>query len=307
MTTYTVGPGKTYSTVTAAVAALPGGTFSAPQEIDIYWQSGGYDETGGVVLTGITPTNANPLIFQGMQAFTGVPGSQSLVYDSGNNGPFRVVASTQYIQWNNLEIDGGTAWGILLGGSNIFTINDCYLHNNSGSLATLATGGSGTFSVINSIIYGAGSVRPYDTRTDTSVTATYCFFGTAASDYCVISDTESTITDCYAFGGSTQTFYTGGSPAGNYNASSDNSATTIWGFFPSLGSIAAANVITSVATDWTLKAGANSLVNAGGVVSVTVDIIGTTRPQGAAPDMGPWERIVSSGGRANRLTLLGVC
>ncbi len=289
---YTLGPGKTYSVLSAAVGALPGGTFTDTQEIQIYWQSGGFDTNGGQVLTGLTPTASFPLIFRGMQAFTGAPGSQSLIYDSLNSGTFRVNTGIQYIQWINLEIDGGTSQAFLFLGSNIFTINACYVHNNSSSLALLASGGSCTYSLINSIIYGAGSARPYDSRIDTAATADYCFFGTGASDYAVISATESNFTNTYGFGGSTQTFYTGGGATGSYNASSDTTATTL--FTNSIANTSAASVITSVASDWTLKAGGNALVDAGVVTSVTVDIIGTSRPQGATPDIGVWERIASS-------------
>ncbi len=302
---YQCGPGKTYTVLNAAFGALPPGTFTDTQEIQVFWQSGGYDTNGGIVLTGFAPTASFPLIVRGMQPFTGAPGSQSLAYDSTNSGTFRVNTSIQYMQWLNLEIDGGTSQGFLFLGSNIFTLNDCYLHNNSSSVALLASGGSCTYSLINSIIYGAGVARPYDSRIDTAATVDYCFFGTGASDYAVISGTESNFTNTYGFGGSTQTFYTGGGATGSYNASSDTTATTL--FTNSIANTSAASVITNVASDWTLKAGGNTLVDAGVVTSVTVDIIGTSRPQGSAPDIGPWERIVSSGGRANRLTLLGVC
>ncbi len=297
MTTfYTVGPGKTYSTVNAAVAALPGGTFTDPQQVQIYWQSGGYDTSGGIVLSGFTPTVTNDLTFLGEQAFTGTPGAQALVYDSTNSGTFRTAASLQFVNYTNLEIDGGTGPTLYFGGSNIFSVYACYLHNNSGSSPVFNfAGGSDSYTLINCCVYGAGSNRPYDARSATTATANYTVFGTGASDYAVISDLESHFKNTYAFGGSTNSFYTGGSPTGNNNASSDTSATTL--FSSSLANVPSANVFTNLPTDWTLSNVHAPLDDAGVIIGVltNTDIIGTVRPQGSAPDIGFWERLVSSG------------
>ncbi len=302
MTTfYTVGPGKT-------VAALPAGTFSTPQEIDIYWQSGGYDTSGGIILSGFTPSTINSLTFRGMQPFTGAPGSQALVYDSTNSGTFRLASGLQGINFANLEIDGGTASPFGTNGSTVFTMDSSYLHNNSGASPIFNfAGGTDSYILTNCCVYGAGSARPYDSRSAAAAIANYTVFGTGASDYAVISDIGDQFKNCYAFGGSTNSFYTGGSPTGNNNASSDTSATTL--FSASLANVPSANVFTNLPTDWTLSNVHAPLDDAGIIVGLltNVDIIGTIRPQGAAPDIGFWERIVSSGGRANRLTVLGVC
>ncbi len=308
MTTfYTVGPGKTYSTVAAAVAALPAGTFSTPQEIQIYWQSGGYDETGGIVLSGFAPTVTNDLTFRGMQPFTGAPGSQSLIYDSSNSGTFRVAAGLQFVNYVNLELDGGTAAPIGTQGSTIFTASSFYFHNNSGSSPVFNfAGGGDSFTLVNGLVYGAGSNRPYDARSATTATANYTVFGSAGADYTVISDAESHFKNTYVFGGSTNSFYTGGAPTGNNNASSDTSATTL--FSSSLANIPSANVFTNLPTDWTLSNVHAPLDDAGVIIGVltNTDIIGTVRPQGSAPDIGFWERIVSSATPRNRLALMGV-
>jgi len=307
---YTVGPGKTYPTIAAAVTAVGvanPGTFTDTQEIDVYFQSGGYDEvaTAGIVVSGLGATSSFPLIFRAMTSFNGTPGAGVWVQNSGNTGVFKFGTQSN-AQVIGFEIQGGTGGSVGLNGSGTGIVfqND-YI---ASATDTFAMPGAFSVTAYNTIIYGSTTARIFDSRSLTSIILDNDVIGCAGCDLTVISSSEATITNTYAFGGTTDSFWQGGTPAGSHNASDDTSASPF--FSSSINSVSTSSAITAVATTWTQKtpSGSNPLVNAGTFLSLfSTDMFGNARPGSSPWDIGPWQHTGSPpAGAASPLTLTGV-
>jgi hypothetical protein len=282
VTTYTVGPGKTYSSVAAALAALPAGTFSSTQQIDVYTKSGGYSETNGNVITGYGTTSSFLLIINAVDFFDGTPGSKVYVFDPNDLGTFRI--NQNYLHLVGLEIRGGTNNSVQLNGGTGQVVKNCYLTPSVGF------GGAST-DFDNTICYGGA--RPWDTRSASAVVARNCIIGSDGStDLTVISGPEAVYTNCYAFGASTAAWWPSGPTSGSYNASDDTSASVL--FTHPANSSAIASSITSVPTTWTQKTGGtNPLVGTGIFISGAPanDMFGNARPGSGSWDIGPWQAV----------------
>lgn len=157
----------------------------------------------------------------------------------------------------------------------------------SSSLTTSAT-------IENCVFVSSG--RCIDTRNVGALSIRNCTFWGTTDQLVVIAGPTTTITNCYAGRsvGTQQVYSNASTPSGSYNASSD---TTAKARFPtgSINNVDGSAVFENPAAgDFRLKAGA-ALIDVGTTISgLTTDIIGTTRPQGSAYDIGAFE--YASGG-----------
>jgi hypothetical protein len=130
------------------------------------------------------------------------------------------------------------------------------------------------------------------------------------SDLGAVLDNTSTVENCYSGGRTSEDWWTGGTaPSGDYNASEDTSATT--DYTNGINSLTASdqfvNASVGTSADFTTKTGAG-IIDAGNPVSIGVatDIIGTSRPQGSADDIGAFEFIAAAlSGQARVIFLTG--
>ncbi len=300
--------GGDFSSMVTWEATLAG-TLSAPQELDC----DNFSLSENVAFAGFTTTAANyvRVFTQSANRHDGrsraVSGTGFRITDSTSAGIIRVAVD--HLRLDGLEIEqtgtGGSgqalqATNTLTSGGNDIRIENCVIHDvktGSGYTATL-TATNLALQFRNNIVYG--SQRSWDTRGSSSVTAENNTVWRHAAQLGLVSGTELTAKNNYSghAGAASDDYWSGGSPSGNNNISSDTSATAR--FTSSTNSIAGSAVFTSVtpgSEDFRLLSGTNALVDSGATLgSVTTDIIGTSRPQGAAYDVGAFERIVSGGG-----------
>jgi|GEM_PF-3687828 len=309
MTTKTVkasGPGQDYPTLTAWVASLAL-VLSAPQQADVYnFGPSGLVESGGVAITGFTTTATNKIIINVPvgERHNGTAHSGAYVTNivaGASTTTMRLGTNVDHVEYHWLEIEsldtaGGAAfhWNTSCGASNLFVMTHCIIHGSTASGVIGATAANGIYQYRNNICYSRGAQRVFDARGVVSVEISNCIFWSASADFTVINDTESTVKNSYAGGGTTASWCKFFTSTGSYNASDDNSATDRWPT-GSIASIAGSTAFTSVTAgseDFRTKSGFTTFTNAGTTIAaVTDDIIGTARPQGAAYDIGVFENV----------------
>lgn len=149
----------------------------------------------------------------------------------------------------------------------------------------------------NSIFIGKG--RLADTRNAADVDIENCTFWQLDDELGIIADSDTDIRNTYVGrpSGTQNCFWSGASPTGANNASSDTSATARFGA-GSVDSVSGASAFEDTSTyDFRLKSG-SALIDAGATIgAVTEDIVGTARPQGSAYDIGAFE-VAAAGGTA---------
>lgn len=264
-----------------------------------------------LTIAGITTSSSNYLRIYAPPAYRHDGRSRAV----GGVG-FRLTSSSgltlniavNHVRLEGVEIEGtGSAqaisyvFGAFSSGGNDHRIDQCIIHDViTGSGYTInAAVGNLNLSVRNSIMYGFQ--RSWDTRGATSVTSENNTFWRHQAQLGLVSGSELVCKNTYSghTGGASDDYWSGGSPSGNNNASSDTSATAR--FTSSINSVSSAvfTSTTSGAEDFTLVSGSNALVDAGATLaSVTSDLKGTSRPQGSSYDIGAIER-VSAGGAAS--------
>lgn len=300
--------GGDYSSMSAWEAAQPA-TLSAPSELECY----NFALSDNVAISGITTSAANylriytPLTERHDGRARAISGTGFRISDSTSSGTIRVAAD--HVRFEGLEIEQtGTNTGLSVqavqfvafsAGSDV-RVEKCIVHTAHTGTQYSITAATTNLNLIwrNNVAYG--SSRMWDTRNAASVLCENSTFWRHQPELGLVSSSEATIKNTYCghAGAASDDFWSGGTPSGNNNASSDTSAVTR---FPtgSVNSVAGSAVFVSVTAgseDFTLKSGTNALVEAGATLgSVTDDIIGTTRPQGGNYDIGAFERISAGG------------
>lgn len=307
MATRTVMPsGGDYTMMSTWEAALSA-TLTEPENVE----GDDFDLTDTLAISGVTTSAAN---YIGVRSASGARHDGRSRTVSGKGFRLKRTAgagTTLAIAVNHVRIDGieieaqSTSSAIQMSGSfaagaNDVRIENCIIHDvNTGTGYTLnASIANLNLTLRNNVIYGYQ--RTWDTRSAASVLSENNTCWRHAAQLGLVSDSELTCKNTYSghAGAASEDFWTGGAAAnGNNNASSDTSQAT--DYTAGISSVAGSAVFVSVtpgAEDFTLKSGANALVDAGATLAtVTEDIIGTSRPQGSSYDIGAFERIVASG------------
>lgn len=317
MTTKTIKPsGGDYTSYTAWLATLPA-TLIAPEQSDLYnFGSGGLVESLGLTLAGFTTSATNKFIFNvpSGERHNGTAHSGAYLTNGAGSifGTFR--CGTDYVELNWLEIEAlngqNAIYGWGSGGptatNNLTKIEHCLVHSNSA--VTYGSFNWGNYNQIhrNNISYVSGASRMFDVRGITSCEVSNCLFYTQGGDFPFLLDTSgSVVKNTYVGGASSQCFWSGSSPSGNNNASSDTTATAQ--FSSSINSIAGATAFTSVTSgseDFRTKSGFTGLTDFGATLAaITDDCVGTARPQGSAYDIGPFENGGGGGGSTVRRSM----
>lgn len=147
-----------------------------------------------------------------------------------------------------------------------------------------------------------GGARVADLRNVASCNINYCSFVLHADQFGLLAGATTDVKNSFigkAGGANTSNgdFWSGGSPTGSNNASSDTTAITNFGA-GSVDSVVINDVLTGTtpgSVNFQLVAGTNALVEAGTVISTTVDYEGDTRDV-TSPDIGADERVSAGGG-----------
>jgi hypothetical protein len=299
--------GGDYTSLTAWASNIPA-NLTGLGEFRAVLYIAGLTQTGGLPFTGFTTTATDKIVIDGSGLpHTGV--AHSGAYIQGTLGVIRT--QVDYFELQNLEIhdtDGSGAVQLQrAGGTNSTKLLRCILHGSNGLGA--AANGSTNYIFRNCIIYASGAARTYDARGAGTLEMSNSIIYTQAGDFPFLTDAGHVVKNTYVGGASNQNFWSGGTSTGNNNAASDTTATAQ--FSSSINSIAGSTAFTSVTSgseNFTTKTGFTGLTDLGATLAaVTDDIIGTSRPQGSAYDIGAFENISGGGAiKIMRMPCLGV-
>lgn len=306
MTVKTIKPsGGDFSTLTAWAASLTP-ILLAPQQADIYnFGSGGLNED--VPFNGFTTTNTNRLILNvpSGERHNGTAHSGAYIWGAGGT-VIRFGSGVTYITISWLEIECTSSsfealhWYPGAASTfNEFLVDHCIVHDVSASAGGVITGSSlSNVNLIfrNTLVYTNAAGRVIDVRGANSVEASNCTWYTQGGDQTFLGDGNCTAKNNYAGGTSSHDMWALFGILGSNNATSDTDGTTIGtGGINSIAGSTAFTSVTSGSENFTTKTGFTTFNSAAVTLAAIIDdIIGTSRPQGAAPDIGIFENIVSA-------------
>lgn len=248
-----------------------------------------------------SPTNYIELRAAPGHKHTGAPGTGARII--GNNGTTGAIidGGCRHYRYVDLELVSNGTTGPILHGSAVtgatLLVSGCIIRAPSmtGTTTMCAWGSATMTAALENSIFVSGA-RCMDSRSVQSMTVRNCTWWSLSDQLVVIAGATTDFKNCYAgrVGGTQQVWSNAATPTGSHNASSDTTATAR---FPtgSINSVVGADAFENPTTgDFRLKTG-SVLIDAGVTISgFTTDIIGTTRPQGAAYDVGAFE--YASGG-----------
>jgi hypothetical protein len=320
---YQVGDTYLYATIQAAVNALliaTGGNLAAGgvQNIEVYAKVATGNTYGGVdANTGFFgPGIGDYIHIDGKVAHGGLPGVgvqiNTIGLDAGATS--YAVIMEQWSRFSNIEIRdinsaGDTMVGIEITTGNGFIYN-CIIHDlvsTGAGLSAQGVTGRLTMMIYNNLVFNitnvaAGALGIGIGYQDGSVcynNTAYNITGTAGG-WSIWSRHNSTATiNNVSMDSSSHDFrWNGGESAANtdYNCSSDGTANDQGATHAQINKVAANQFVNIGAENFNLLATADC-VDAGTDLSPMVidDIVGTSRPQGSAYDIGAFELIVISG------------
>jgi hypothetical protein len=295
--TINAGGGGDYTSITAWKADIPA-TLTQEQDALVV---GAVTEATGVPFTGFTTTSSNKITIQGKSGsrHTGVSGTGARI--TGGSGVLRVQVDFFELDWIEIAAtDGNYAVSLQRsGGTNSLKIQHSILKSSASvsNFVLAALGSTSNYIIRNSILYATGANRVYDARGAGTLESDNCIFYTQGGDFPFLNDAGHVVKNTYVGGASNQCFWSGGTTTGSNNAGSDTTATAQ--FSSSINSIAGSTAYTSVTAtseNFTTKTGFTTFTDVGvTIAAVTDDIIGTSRPQGSAYDIGAFENISAGG------------
>lgn len=309
MTTKTIGTGGDYSDLASWRAACPADLVSTTQTWRGELKNQNFAITAGLTFAGVT-TNSSYYVELTTEAGASFA-------DNAN----KLTNALRYNASNGASISSGTAWvDVFTSGGALVKVSKLQIsttHNNSDIAITTSTGSfqfdqciletksstsvgavtlynSGRIS--NSLIVNRRSSSPGPCIKGTGWAAYNCTLAaTAAAGANAIytTDSSATLKNCALFN-YTAAHTGGGTPT--YSYCGTDIASPPSGCTGSLTYASQFESVTDGSHDFRLKAG-NSLANAGTTESTYAasDIIGTSRPQGAAYDIGCWEAAAAGG------------
>lgn len=301
-TNATSGANRAYVSLFDAEAAEQTDLVAAGNSMEIICEGSTADSTA-VSISGWTTGASNRLTVKATTGkHTGTPGTGYRITSSDVSGTLRI--GEEYVTIDGLEIintAAGTAalaFPSGLGSSNDIIVANSLIWNSatsSSSYTIVATQTNLRLTFYNNAVWGGS--RTWDTRGATAVTATFCTFWRHADQLGLVSGSELALKNSYSgkASGSSEDYWSGGSPTGNNNASSDTTATAR--FTSSINSLTGSNQFTSVTSgseNFALKAGNGLAAQAATGTGITTDILGVTRD--SPPDIGAFESVGGGGG-----------
>jgi hypothetical protein len=323
--TLTVGTNsRQYSTWASAVSlGIPSNISSTgsntPYIVEAYNDSEFYSTTGALLsLTGITTdaTNTITLTAAPGQSFVDNANAQTnaLKYNQANGVGLRVNCAYSRLMYTNIPnvnisrlqmyLQGYGGGAICLQTDDHNYVSQCILWETNGNPAGDAVYFPGTSSTIeNSVVYaGATGLRGITAAYDTLEICNCTIVApsdVSNTNYGVAGLSQTwTIYNTAIFGFGTNFYTASGTYSGSNNASdqaigfgSSNQASKTYS--------SQFHGVTSSAPDFRLQTSGSALVDTGAtesaIITSSTDIVGTSRPQGTAWDIGAWELAGASG------------
>lgn len=325
MTTVTVGSGETYTTYQAAEDFYDGAAAD-----DYVFQGTDAANLGALVVGGWTSGSTLVITYNTGDYHNGSLSSGAYIETASASPSVQIVNPGIQVTLSGVRIkntSSGSVVRVLSAGANTTSIIDCiinlartsnttaycvyidpddnttakvYMENNL-LVRTESTGGTGVYSevlVFSAVTTGVELTAYNNTIVDLQVGFSFLrqqvIDGTANTTVVLRNNAAYTSNNSYQ----TTSVGTGTySTTNTNNASSDGTASTWASGSDNVTSITTAVFNDYANDDFSLASGTNVLVDAGYNLAgiVDTDIIGTSRPQGSAYDIGAWERIAGGG------------
>lgn len=228
-----------------------------------------------------------------------------------------ILVSEDFVRIENIDLLSSGASGtshnlqfVSVGAGSDFLVNGCIIHDNRSSASTGANIHSSDadtqITIRNCIIYGRLRGTQLNTAGIVADIENCTLFGN--SDFGLVLNATTSVSNTYVGGWTTEDFWTGGTaPSGDYNVSQDTSATV--DFANGVGSKAAVdqfvNASLGSSADFTPKTGSDIIAATPRLGSVLTDIIGASRLDPTT--IGAWEFTEAPSVTANPVaSLLGL-
>ena len=296
----TVFSGGTYSTLTAALAAI-----TSPMTEDEYIFLDSFDCVDTAYInkdTGSFTLYVLPVPGTGTNMAVGTACARIRNGTSGVNSPLRFGSLAKKVFVGGIKVtnenaglgSGPVQFVAASAGSDITLSSTLMIDKQSAGVtfSVLANVANLNLKLQNCAVLG--NCRSIDTRGAASVKHWQTAYLRTTAQLGVVSSSESEIKNCVSVSlvSGSEDFWSGGTPTGSNNISSDTTAVTRFGA-GSLNNIAAAALFASVtagAEDFRPLSGSTVMRDAGvTIAALTTDALGTARPQGSAYDIGPVE------------------
>jgi len=294
--------GGDYTTLSAWYGSLPA-TLTEPEIAELE----SFDLVDSLDMAGKTTSAANYIEIRAAAGHkhNGVFGSGARIRCGSSATISPILCSGRHVRIKDIEIymdKSGATFGAMsiagaVSGSDVRWENLLVRSVATGTVYCLAASTANlNITIKNCIVYSP--CRSFDVRDAASGAIYNSVFYRTAAQIGVLAGSATEIKNCYsgASASGANDFWTGATPTGGNNASSDTTASFGTGNITSLAATSA--FVAPGSLDFSISTG-SSLKNAGATVaSVTTDIAGASRPQGAAYDIGAFEFSESAGASA---------
>ncbi len=306
MATKTIGlSGRDYSTVAAWASYVNALTLTGPEVGEVYNDGGPVTDTVAVSITGYSganSTNTVTLKAAAGQSFRDNP-TNALRYNSANGASLVTSANSAigytvgpYFIFDGLMITNSSGGTYVISIGNNSTIQNCIVRSVTSGFPVIQTNSNPNVNIYNCIVHHTNGGLGINTTANGLVVTNSLIIATGPTGSFGFRQQYSSgvpplVKNTAVFGFTTDFQNTSSSLCAANATDKATFGGTNWGSNGGQTSITSSEWIsvTTGSEDFRLSNSSTKLKDLGVTTTLITDIVGTTRPQGAAYDIGPWE------------------